>query len=145
MRLLGAHMSIAGGLENAITAAIKLGMTTFQIFTHSPSQWSVKANPKGTPAGSPQSRWIGKPLSSSQIDEFVSAKKAGGFTFAVAHDSYLINLGSSNPDLWDRSIAAFISELEKAEALGLSGVVTHPGASGDETPENALKRCHSGA
>lgn len=143
-RLLGAHMSIAGGLERAVAAAQSLGMTTFQIFTHSPSQWSVSAKSTPLPANPTWKNWAPKPLDPGQIRAFVEAKSKGGFDFAVAHDSYLINLGAVASDLFSRSVAAFISELEKGEALGLCGVVTHPGAHLTQTVEDGLKRVAQG-
>lgn len=145
MRLLGAHMSVAGGYDKAVKAAASLGMTTFQMFTHSPSQWSVKANLDPAPlgakkSGAAKSKWITKPLDTEQLDNFKTAMRDASFDTAFAHDSYLINLGTTNDELWEKSIAAFIGELEKAEALGLKGVVSHPGAHGEATPGSAMIR-----
>lgn len=130
--LLGAHMSIAGGCHNAVTAAAELGMTTVQLFTKNNNQWA------------------GKPLSDADIAQFAKVLADTGITAPVAHDSYLINLASPDDALWEKSIAAFRDELERAERLGLLGVVMHPGsfvssteAAGLERIVTALDRIHS--
>ena len=133
MPLLGAHMSIAGGLYRAVDAAAALGMETVQIFTASPSQWTVSPTP--TSAG-----WGGKPLPESEIIAFREAIARQGLRSPCAHDSYLINLGSPDPALQQRSIAAFVQQLERAEALGLVGVVMHPGSHLTATPEQGLQQ-----
>ncbi len=152
MRLLGAHMSVAGGYDKAVKAAASLGMTTFQMFTHSPSQWSVKARLEppalgtakktlsGKKGDASRAKWVAKPLETEQLHAFKAAMRDAELHTAFAHDSYLINLGTTNDELWEKSIAAFIGELEKAEALGLKGVVTHPGAHGEATPGSAMAR-----
>lgn len=140
MPLLGAHMSIAGGLHKAVEAAVAHGMDTLQIFTFSPSQWSVSAIPAaelGT-AGGP--KWRGKPLAGATISGFRSALKASGLSQPVAHNSYLINLASPDNDLWQKSLDAMTCELERAEALGLMGVVMHPGSFVSSTEAAGLER-----
>src|SRR5262245_13565543 len=104
-RLLGAHMSIAGGYYKAVDAAAALGMTTVQIFTKNNNQWRAK------------------PLSDEDIRLFRDALDRAGVQRPCAHDSYLINLASPDEALWQKSIDAFEEELRRAEALGLSGVV----------------------
>jgi deoxyribonuclease IV len=107
---LGAHQSIAGGVENALLSAERLGCTTVQLFTKNASQW------------------IGKPLAAEEAARFRRTLRRTGLKFATAHDSYLINLASADPALWRKSVEAFADEVERAAALGLTYLVTHPGA-----------------
>lgn len=122
MPLLGAHMSISGGYYKAVAAAAELGMDCVQLFTKNNNQWNAK------------------PITPSEIEDFRSTLKQTGLQAPVAHDSYLINLASPKPELWQKSVDAFKHELERAEALGLMGVVMHPGAYVDSTPEEGLAR-----
>ena len=121
-RLIGSHLSIAGGYYKAADAASALGMPTVQIFTKNASQWHAK------------------PLTDEDIRLFKEAIARNHLRLCCSHDSYLINLGSANDDLWDKSIKAFVIELERAEALGLTGVVMHPGAAVDSEEDEALAR-----
>jgi deoxyribonuclease-4 len=115
-------MSIAGGYYKAVEAAAEYGMDVVQLFTKNNNQWNAK------------------PLSQSDIDDFQAALKRTGVKCPVAHDSYLINLASPKDDLWQKSLEAFVVELERAEALGLIGVVMHPGAFVDSSEEAGLAR-----
>ncbi|MEX0717330.1 MAG: deoxyribonuclease IV [Planctomycetaceae bacterium] len=110
MPLLGAHMSIAGGYHKAVEAAAALGMDCVQIFTKNNNQWRAK------------------PLTEADADLFREALARTGVREPCAHDSYLINLASPADELWRKSLEAFVVELERAEALGLKGVVMHPGS-----------------
>lgn len=110
MPLFGAHMSVAGGLHNAVAASVAHGCDTVQIFTKNANQW------------------VGKPLADDDVRTFRRALKAAKLKFATAHDSYLINLAAPDDELFRKSIDAFADELERAEALGLAYLVTHPGA-----------------
>jgi len=143
MPLLGAHMSIAGGLYKAVEAAAALGMETVQIFTHSPSQWAVKpvipAGKESLRSGNTltknNNQWAAKELTDGDIALFRTLLRQSKLKFATAHDSYLINLASPDRTLYERSIEAFAVEVERAESLGLSYLVMHPGTptDGDET------------
>jgi deoxyribonuclease IV len=106
---LGAHMSVAGGLPLAVDRAAAHGCEAFQIFSRSPS------------------RWIARPLVTDEVHAFRSRLRAAGISRVFSHASYLINLAVENPSLRQMSVAAMADELERAEALGLSGVVLHPG------------------
>lgn len=122
MPLLGAHLSISGGLHKAAEAAAELGCDTVQLFTRNASQWNAR------------------PLGDDEIRAFRQAVAAARVKFPTAHDSYLINLASPDPDLYERSLNAFAHELERAEALGLSYLVMHPGAHMGSGEEAGLAR-----
>ncbi|MGE0607911.1 MAG: deoxyribonuclease IV [Pirellulales bacterium] len=141
-------MSIAGGFHKAVQAAAALGMETVQIFTHSPSQWAVKPVAQaekeslrdGKSLTKNNNQWRGKPLAEDDIAKFKQQLAAGCIRHPIAHDSYLINLASPDEDLWRRSIAAFIDELRRADALGIPYVVTHPGAFTTSSEQAGLQR-----
>ena len=127
MPLFGAHLSIAGGLTKAIDAAIALDTQTVQIFTATPSQWNVFAT--GQSGGqSPLDAYTGKPILANDAVAFQQLARKSQLQFLTAHDSYLINLASPDDVIYEKSIAAFTYELDRAEALGLAYLVTHPGA-----------------
>jgi len=108
--LLGAHMSIAGGVGNALLDGKKVDCDAIQIFTKSSRQWAAK------------------PYSKEEIAQFHANRKETGVASVVAHDSYLLNLGSPDAGLRKRSVAAFIDELERCEVLGVTNLIAHPGA-----------------
>src|SRR5688572_30793705 len=110
MPRLGAHMSVAGGLSLAIARARLHECESLQIFTKNASQWRAR------------------PLSPDDIAAFRQAAADTGIQPIVSHASYLINVATINPALRAQSIAALDEELDRAEALGLLGVVLHPGA-----------------
>ncbi len=122
MPLFGSHLSIAGGYHKAVRAAAVLELDTVQIFTKNNNQWQ------------------GKPLQAEDIREFRRAMDETGIQVPCAHDSYLINLASPNDELWHKSIDALVVELERADALGLAGVVMHPGSYVESTEEFGLQR-----
>lgn len=122
MPLLGAHMSIAGGYYKAVDAAAACGMDTVQLFTKNNNQWAAK------------------PLSKEDVKAFRDALERTGIQQPVAHNSYLINLASPNDALWNKSLDAFIIELQRAETLGLIGVVMHPGSYVDSDEQSGLER-----
>lgn len=108
--LIGAHMSIAGGLSEALYTGKEIGATTVQIFTANQRQWSSKL------------------VCESEIQKFKEALSATGLTHIMSHDSYLINLGSPNVIVREKSIRAFKEEIERCLALGISYLNFHPGA-----------------
>lgn len=108
--LLGAHMSIAGGVGNAFLEGRKVDCDAIQIFTKSSRQWASK------------------PYTREEIEQFHINRKETGIGAVVAHDSYLLNMGSPDTALRARSIAAFIDEFERCEVLGVSNLIAHPGA-----------------
>lgn len=103
-------MSIAGGLPRAIARARLHGCESLQIFTKSVGQWGAR------------------PIPSEEAAAFQQDAAQSGVAPIVAHASYLINLASADVDLRGRSIESFGEELDRAEMLGLLGVVIHPGA-----------------
>jgi deoxyribonuclease-4 len=136
MPLFGAHLSIAGGLHRAIESARAYGCEAFQIFTASPQSWQVHPIRESTPNG--QKQWASRPLAEDHVRLFRRGLRAMKLRCALAHDSYLINLAAPDPELYRRSIEAFIDELRRAEQLGLRYLVTHPGASRDTSEEAGL-------
>jgi deoxyribonuclease IV len=109
MPRLGAHMSVAGGLPRAVERAVAHRCEALQIFAKNASQWRGRVLPR------------------EEIRAFRKAVKAAGIRPVVSHASYLINLASTNRALRSQSIDAMGDELDRAEALGLLGVVLHPG------------------
>ena len=122
MPLFGSHLSIAGGYYKAADAAAELGLQTVQIFTKNNNQWQAK------------------PLGDDDIHRFQESMSRGHLTKACAHNSYLINLASPKDELWQKSLDALVVEIERAEALGLDGVVMHPGSYVDSTEAEGLAR-----
>jgi len=103
-------MSIAGGVGNAFLHGRSVECDAIQIFTKSSRQWAAK------------------PYSKEEIELFHANRKETGIAKVIAHDSYLLNLGSPDAALRVRSIQAFIDELERCEILGVSNLIAHPGA-----------------
>jgi deoxyribonuclease-4 len=120
---LGAHMSIAGGVFNAFSHGEAFDCDTIQIFVKSSNQWKAK------------------PLTDEEVQKFKEEQKRTGIEPVVAHDSYLINLGSPDPALLEKSRKAFLVEMERCEKLGIPYLVTHPGShigAGEEAGINKI-------
>jgi deoxyribonuclease-4 len=113
---IGAHMSVAGGVSKAVERAVAHGCEALQIFCKNANQWR------------------GRPLDRAEVRAFRAGVDRAGLSPAVSHASYLINLATSFPELRKQSLDAFVDELDRADMLGLLGVVIHPGActAGDE-------------
>ena len=107
---LGSHLSVSGGPWKAVEEAIELEIRALQIFTKNAS------------------RWVQKPIDPKHVEKFHAAVEEWGAHPLLSHDSYLINLASPKEELFQKSIAAFADELERAELLGLDFLVMHPGA-----------------
>jgi deoxyribonuclease-4 len=118
---IGAHMSIAGGVSKAVDRAVAHGCEALQIFTKNASQWR------------------GKPLDPAEIKTFRRRIDETGIAPVVSHASYLINLATTFPVLREQSLAAFADELDRADALGLLGVVIHPGTCTAGPESDALR------
>lgn len=107
--LLGAHMSIAGGVDKSVLRGQGIGCRAIQIFTKSSNQWRAK------------------PLEPEEIRRFKENREAAQM-LVFGHTSYLINLASPDEDLWAKSVESFVVEMERCAALDLPYLVTHPGA-----------------
>lgn len=112
MKHIGAHVSAAGGVENAPLNAQKIGATAFALFTKNQRQWKAK------------------PLTESSIQQFKTNCAEAGYTpdRILPHDSYLINLGHPDPVGLEKSRTAFIDEMQRCEQLGLDRLNFHPGS-----------------
>ncbi len=119
---MGAHQSIAGGYFRAVRRASDAGCQCVQLFTKNNNQWRAA------------------PITDSQASQFRKTMEETGVAYPLAHDSYLINLASPDAELWEKSIAAFIDELHRAEILGIPYVVTHPGCCTASTPREGIRR-----
>lgn len=115
-------MSVAGGVSRAVERAVAHGCESLQIFTKNANQWR------------------GKPLDPVEARRFRARVDETSIAPVVSHASYLINLATTFPVLREQSIAAFTDELDRAHALGLLGVVIHPGTctAGSEADALAL-------
>ena len=123
MKYFGAHVSAAGGVENAPLNAERIGATAFALFTKNQRQWSAA------------------PLKPSSIDAFEANCRAGGYAPGVVlpHDSYLINLGHPKGEELEKSRAAFLDEMQRCEQLGLDRLNFHPGSHLQKiSPERSL-------
>jgi deoxyribonuclease-4 len=120
MPLLGAHVSVAGGLPRAVERAVVHRCDAFQIFAKNANQWR------------------GRTLPPEEAAAFRAAVAAAGLPPVVSHASYLINLAARSPGLRSQSIAAMADELERARALGLFGVVLHPGSYTDGREDDGI-------
>ena len=112
MKYIGAHVSIAGGVENAPLNAHGIGATGFAMFTKN------------------QRQWFAPELSQLSIDTFKAMCAEYGYPpeSILPHDSYLINLGNPDPEALAKSRESFIGELRRCAALGLDRLNFHPGS-----------------
>lgn len=112
MKYIGAHVSAAGGVENAPINANKIGANAFALFTKN------------------QRQWVAKPLTKESINAFKSNCEKYGFEpkQILPHDSYLINLGHHEIESLDKSRVAFLDEMQRCEQLGLDRLNFHPGS-----------------
>ncbi|MEZ6242239.1 MAG: deoxyribonuclease IV [Phycisphaerales bacterium] len=123
MPLFGSHLSIAGGMVNAILEAERLKMDTVQVFTKNQQQWKVK------------------PLDESARNDWLTElKRLAWQGRTVSHASYLINLASPDDELWDKSVDLMTVEVERCAELEIPYLVHHPGAYTTSTPEQGLAR-----
>lgn len=112
MKYIGAHVSASGGVEQAVLRAVDIGANAFALFTKNQRQWKAP------------------PLKSETIEKFKRFCQVHHFTVdqILPHDSYLINLGSPEVEGLEKSRAAFIDEMERANQLGLKLLNFHPGS-----------------
>jgi deoxyribonuclease-4 len=108
--MFGSHLSISGGMHNALLSAEKYGMETVQVFTKNQQQWKCR------------------PLDPVATEEWKKHAARLKFKKTVSHDSYLINLAATNEQTWRQSVDLFVEELRRCELLGIPYLVAHPGA-----------------
>lgn len=120
--LLGAHISIAGGLYNAFLRAKEINATIMQIFTANQRQWKSKL------------------ISQKDLDLWNHSRKEIPLTHLMSHASYLINLGSRYKELSSKSINAFRKELERCHLLHIDYLNFHPGSAKDQDKQECLDR-----
>jgi deoxyribonuclease-4 len=114
-------MSVAGGLPRAVERAVVHRCDALQIFTKNANQWQGRSTPP------------------DEVAAFRAAVEAAGLVAVASHASYLINLATTAPALQRQSCEAMADELDRAEALGLTGVVLHPGAYTTGTRSRGLR------
>lgn len=120
--IIGAHTSAAGGVQNALYEGQSIGASTIQLFT------------------SNQKRWDSKPISTESLMAWNQALDETGIASVMSHDSYLINLGSPDPENLLKSRNAFRQELDRCQTLGVSFLNFHPGAALTDPPELCIQR-----
>jgi len=122
MQPLGAHVSIAGGVEHAFARGEEIGATTIQIFTKNASQWRAK------------------PISEESAAAFKENWRNSPIGAVLVHDSYLINLAAADPAKQLKSKSAYLDELQRCAQLSVSELVMHPGSHLGDGEEVGLKR-----
>jgi deoxyribonuclease-4 len=112
LKYIGAHVSSSGGVENAPLNADEIGAKAFALFVKNQRQWFVK------------------PLTTESIDAFKKNSEDLNFNmdYVLPHDSYLINLGSPDPDGLEKSRDSFLKEIQRCEQLGITMLNFHPGS-----------------
>lgn len=121
IRLFGAHMSTAGGVEKAPERGKSAGCRAMQIFTKN------------------QNQWAGKKLEKKSVEAYLRNLDDAGITHVASHDSYLINLASPDPVMLKKSFDAFVDEIERAALLKIPYLVFHPGSHLGTGEERGLK------
>jgi deoxyribonuclease IV len=119
--LLGAHVSIAGGTQHAPFRARATGASAMQMFTKMANRWAERS------------------CADQECMDFRAAVAKTRVRETMAHDSYLINLASPDATLRRQSIDAFVGELQRCEALGLTYLVAHPGNYLDDRPSGVRR------
>lgn len=111
-KFVGAHVSASGGVFNAVTNAQAIGAKAFALFTKN------------------QRQWVAKPLDTETIDKFKANLESSGILpkHVLPHDSYLINLGHPEDEKRQKSMDAFLDEVQRCELLGLDRLNFHPGS-----------------
>lgn len=122
MDLLGAHVSIAGGIHNAVERGVNSGCGVIQIFTQNSNQWK------------------GKAVSPAEAQLFRDKLAASGLSHVVSHDIYLINLAAAPGEVKDKSLIAFKEEMQRCAALGIEKIVMHPGSHTGDGEETGIRR-----
>lgn len=121
--LVGLHLPVAGGLQNALLKAQALSCDTVQIFSR---------NPRG---------WMARPLTIEDVDRFRAVRAETGISPVVIHCNYLVNLAAANPEILEKSRASFREEIERGIQLGADYLVVHPGSARGSCEADALGTC----
>ncbi len=121
MQLLGAHTSTQGGPAAAVRLAEKLGFTAIQIFTKN------------------NNRWFQRPLTDSEISEYLQELSHSKIKFVLSHAAYLINLCAVNEEILEKSREALIDELYRSEQLHIPHCNFHPGSHGGRGEDYGVK------
>ncbi len=122
MPLLGAHESVAGGLNKAFDRITSVGGESLQIFTRNQRQWNAPT------------------LTNDEIETFKKRWQLDNQIQVASHGSYLVNLASSKEDLFVKSINALSKELERCHQLQIPYVILHPGSHGGNGSEAGIDR-----
>lgn len=122
MDLLGAHVSISGGIHNAPERGRKSGCNVIQLFTQNSNQWR------------------GKLPSDADAALFQQKLAESGLADVVSHDIYLINLAAAPGEVKDKSLIAFKEEMERCAKLGINKIVMHPGSHNGDGEEVGIRR-----
>lgn len=118
---IGAHTSAAGGAPNALREGQAIGASTVQLFT------------------SNQKQWQGRTIPEAEVHEWKELQDQTGIQEIMSHSSYLINLGSPDPELLYKSRQAFREELHRCNQLNIAYLNFHPGAATKGTEEQCLE------
>jgi len=119
---LGAHVSVAGGIERAPERAAEIDSVVVQVFTKQPN------------------RWAEKDVSNETAKAFRAERQRYGIRIVASHDSYLINLATPDEALFEKSYDSFRMELRRCVALGIEYLVTHPGNATDGDVRRGLEQ-----
>jgi deoxyribonuclease-4 len=109
---IGAHVSTAGGINKAVGRGVEIGCETIQIFGSSPQAWAFK------------------PIPGEEVEAFRQNAAEAGIGPVFLHAIYLVNLGTSKPDLLEKGIESLVHYMSLASDIGASGVIFHPGSHG---------------
>ena len=110
--IIGAHVSAAGGISNAIDRGADIGAEAVQIFGSSTRSWRFKA------------------LTGAEAEDFRTKNADAGMSPPFLHAIYLINLGNANPDNVEKSVTSLVNYMRLADQIGAGGVIFHPGSHG---------------
>lgn len=124
--LLGAHISGAGTLHDALLVGNEIGCTTIQIFTKSNRQWSFNL------------------IDQDEVELFLKTQKSTNIEVVVSHAGYLINLCSPKKDIFKKSLKGLMAELKRCQQLNIPYLVLHPGSRLDSPEAAAMKQLASG-
>lgn len=119
--LIGGHISTAGGIYLSPERAAKFSFRTFQVFSKNQRQWKAK------------------PLAENDVEKFRSEVASRGMKKIMIHASYLLNMGTSDPQLKTKVLDGFLEEIKRADILGIDYLTFHPGSANGTTEKDALK------